>query len=203
MPPAHLSRSGTGGSPTAGSIPRQPPAPTEQSGDCHSQSTHPSLATLHQGSPDALQHPTQRGKVRWLALWSPNSLGKWFYWQLLRIRKIMPSRIFRWSALLRPLALGGSKSNITGSIRSQRSSGTSQIVGNAFPSTTSYLHPSLGRAIAKSFPIAKCLAIAWPPSRLSREGGNPEARLTSNVSYQQYPWIPAFAGKTMPGRMNH
>ena len=33
-------------------------------------------------------------------------------------------------------------------------------------------------AIAKSFPIAKCLAIAWPPSRLSREGGNPEARLT-------------------------
>ena len=26
--------------------------------------------------------------------------------------------------------------------------------------------------------------------RLSREGGNPEARLTSNVSYQQHPWFP-------------
>ena len=49
-----------------------------------------------------------------MVLSSPNSLGKWFHWQLLRIRKIMPSSILRWSALLRPLALGGSNSSITG-----------------------------------------------------------------------------------------
>ena len=78
--------------------------------------------------PASTPHSTQRWKVRcckvrWMVLSSPNSLGKWFHWQPLRIRKIMPSSIFRWSARLRPLALGGSNCNITGSIRSQRSSG--------------------------------------------------------------------------------
>ena len=45
------------------------------------------------------------------------------------MRKITPSSIFRWSTRLRPFPLGGSNSNITGSIRSHRSSGISQIVG--------------------------------------------------------------------------
>ena len=45
------------------------------------------------------------------------------------MRKMTPSSIFRWSTRLRPFALGGSNSKITGSIRSQRSSGISQIVG--------------------------------------------------------------------------
>ena len=98
--------------------------------------------------PPALHTPPNAGKVRWMVLSSPNSLGKWFHWQLLRIRKIMPSSILRWSALLRPLALGGSNSSITGSICSHRSSGTSQIVGSAFPSTTIHLHPSLGTILA-------------------------------------------------------
>ena len=108
--------------------------PMEQSADCHSQSTppnswHSSIRAAQM--PSSTPPPTQRWKVRWMVLSSPNSLGKWFHWQPLRIRKIMPSSIFRWSARLRPRALGGSNCNITGSIRSQRSSGTSQIVGNA------------------------------------------------------------------------
>ena len=64
-----------------------------------------------------------------MVLSSPSSLGKWFHWQELRIRKMTPSSIFRWSTRLRPLALGGSNSKITGSIRSHRSSGISHIVG--------------------------------------------------------------------------
>ena len=59
----------------------------------------------------------------------PSSLGKWFHWQELRIRKMTPSSIFRWFTRLRPFALGGSNSKITGSIRSHRSSGISHIVG--------------------------------------------------------------------------
>ena len=64
-----------------------------------------------------------------MVLSSPSSLGKWFHWQELRIRKMTPSSILRWSTLLRPFALGGSNSKITGSIRSQRSSGISHTVG--------------------------------------------------------------------------
>ena len=105
--------------------------PMEQSADCHSQSTPPNSwhsAIRAAQMPASTPHSTQRWKVRcckvrWMVLSSPNSLGKWFHWQPLRIRKIMPSSIFRWSARLRPLALGGSNCNITGSIRSQRSSG--------------------------------------------------------------------------------
>ncbi len=121
--------------------------PMEQSADCHSQSTppnswHSSIRAAQM--PSSTPPPTQRWKVRWMVLSSPNSLGKWFHWQPLRIRKIMPSSIFPWSARLRPRALGRSNCNITGSIRSQRSSGTSRIVGNGFPSSTIHLHPSLG-----------------------------------------------------------
>ena len=53
-----------------------------------------------------------------MVLSSPKSLGKWFHWQELRIRKMTPSSIFRWSTRLRPFGLGGSNSKITGSIRS-------------------------------------------------------------------------------------
>ena len=59
----------------------------------------------------------------------PRSLGKRFHWQELRIRKMIPSSILRWSTLLRPFGLGGSNCKITGSIRSHRSSGISHIVG--------------------------------------------------------------------------
>ncbi len=45
------------------------------------------------------------------------------------MRKMMPSSILRWSTRLRPFGLGGSNRKITGSIRSQRSSGISHIVG--------------------------------------------------------------------------
>ena len=64
-----------------------------------------------------------------MVLSSPNSLGKRFHWQELRIRKMIPSSTLRWSTLLRPFAFGGSNCKITGSIRSHRSSGISQIVG--------------------------------------------------------------------------
>ena len=64
-----------------------------------------------------------------MVLSSPSSLGKWFHWQELRIRKMTPSSILRWSTLLRPFALGGSNSKITGSIRSHRPSDISHIVG--------------------------------------------------------------------------
>ena len=79
--------------------------------------------------PSSTPPSTQRWKVRWMVLSSPNSLGKWFLWQPLRIRKMTPSSIFRWFTRLRPFALGGSNSKITGSIRSHRSSGISHIVG--------------------------------------------------------------------------
>ena len=101
--------------------------------------------------PASAPHLTQRWKVRWMVLSSPNFWGKWFHWQPLRIRKIMPSSIFRWSTRLRPLDLGGSNSSITGSIRSQRPSGTSQIVGNGFPSSTIHLHPPFGIILATTF----------------------------------------------------
>ena len=125
--------------------------PMEQSADCHSQFTppnswHSSIRTAQM--PSSAPHPTQRWKVRWIVLSSPNSSGKWFHWQPLRIRKTIPSSIFRWSTRLRPFDLGGSNSSITGSIRSQRSSGTSQIVGNGFPSSTTHLHPPLGTTLA-------------------------------------------------------
>ena len=64
-----------------------------------------------------------------MVLSSPNSLGRWFHWQELRIRKMTPSSIFRWFTRLRPFALGGSNSKITGSTRSHKSSGISHIVG--------------------------------------------------------------------------
>jgi hypothetical protein len=101
--------------------------------------------------PSSAPHPTQRWKVRWMVLSSPNSLGRWFHWQPLRSRKIIPSSIFRWSTRLRPFDWGGSNSSITGPIRSQRSSGTSHIVGNGFPSTTIHLHPPLGIILATTF----------------------------------------------------
>ena len=106
--------------------------PMEQSADCHSQSTpsnsrHFSIRAAQ--IPSITPRSTQRWKVRWMVLSSPNSLGKWFHWQELRIRKMTPSSIFRWFTRLRPFALGGSNSKITGSIRCHRSSGISQIVG--------------------------------------------------------------------------
>ena len=63
---------------------RAPPKralPMEQSADCHSQSTPPSSSqpsTRAAQMPSSTPHPTQRWKVRWMVLSSPNSLGKWF-----------------------------------------------------------------------------------------------------------------------------
>ena len=113
-------------------------------------SPHPTPGILLSGQtrcPPAPHTLTSVGRSDgWMVLSSPNSLGRWFHWQPLRSRKIIPSSIFRWSTGLRPFDLGGSNSSITGSIRSQRSSGTSQIVGNGFPSTTIPLHPPLHQA---------------------------------------------------------
>ena len=106
--------------------------PMEQSADCHSQFTpsnsrHSSIKTAQM--PSSTPSSTQRWKVRWMVLSSPSSRGKWFHWQELRIRKMTPSSILRWFTRLRPFALGGSNSKITGSIRPHRSSGISHIVG--------------------------------------------------------------------------
>ena len=79
--------------------------------------------------PSITPRSTQRWKVRWMVLSSPNSRGKRFHWQELRMRKMTPCSILRWSTRLRPFPLGGSNSKITGSIRCHRSSGTSHIVG--------------------------------------------------------------------------
>ena len=118
--------------------------PMEQSADCHSQFTpsnsrHSSISAAQ--IPSSTPPSTQRCKVRWMVLSSPNSRGKWFHWQELRIRKMMPSSIFRWSARLRPRFLGGSNSKITGSIRSHRSSGTSHIVGKVSRCSIFHHHP--------------------------------------------------------------
>ena len=82
-----------------------------------------------------------------MALSTPSSLGKWFLWQEIRIRKMTPSSIFRWFTRLRPFALGGSNSKITGSIRSHRSSGISHIVGRVslFPIIHHPSFPQLNR----------------------------------------------------------
>ena len=127
--------------------------PIEQSADCHSQFTpsnsrHSSIRTAQ--TPSSTPRSTQRWKVRWMVLSSPRSLGKRFHWHELRIRKMMPSSILRWSTRLRPFALGGSNFKITGSIRCHRSSGISHIVGRVslFPithhhTTFPYLNPTL------------------------------------------------------------
>ena len=119
--------------------------PIEQSADCHSQFTpsssrHSSISTAQ--IPSNTPRSTQRWKVRWMVLSSPNSLGKWFHWQELRIRKMTPSSIFRWFTRLRPFGLGGSNSKITGSIRSNRSSGTPHIVGRVSLFPIIHHHPS-------------------------------------------------------------
>ena len=111
------------------------------------------LAFFYRDRPDGLQRPTptQRWKVRWMVLSSPTSLGRWFHWQLLCNLKRIPSNILTWSTRLRLLVLGGSNSRVTGSIRSQRSPGTSQIVANGFPSTTIHVHTPLGTILATPF----------------------------------------------------
>ena len=72
-----------------------------------------------------------------MVLSSPRSFGKRFHRHELRIRKMMPSSILRWSTRLRPFALGGSNFKITGSMRYHRSSDISHIVGRVslFPIT--------------------------------------------------------------------
>ena len=135
------------------SAPPKRALPIEQSADCHSQFTppnswHSSIRTAQM--PSSAPHPTQRWKVRWMVLSSPNSLGRWFHWQPLRSRKIIPSSIFRWSTRLRPFDLGGSNSASPVQF-APKSSGTSQIVGNGFPSTTIHLHPPLQTILATTF----------------------------------------------------
>ena len=70
----------------------------EQSADSHSPSTpsnsrHPSIRTAQ--TPSSAPRSTQRWKVRWRCCHPPNSLGKRFHWQELRIRKMTPSSILR------------------------------------------------------------------------------------------------------------
>ena len=83
--------------------------PIEQSADCHSQSTpsnswHSSIRAAQ--IPSITPRSTQRWKVRWMVLSSPNSLGKRFHWQELRMRNMTPSSIFRWVHPFAPLRPG-------------------------------------------------------------------------------------------------
>jgi hypothetical protein len=94
-----------------------------------------------------------------MVLSSPNPQGKWFHWQELLIRKMMPSSIFRWFTRLRPFALGGSNFKITGSIRSHRSSGTSYIDGKIPPFPIIHHH--------KSFPYINHTPCGFSPSHQS------------------------------------
>ena len=66
---------------------------------------------------------THRWKVRWMVLSSPRSLGKWFHWQELRIRKMTPSSIFRWFHPFAPLRLGWVK------LQNHRFNSLPQIIG--------------------------------------------------------------------------
>ena len=94
---------------SSNSAPPKRAFPIEQSADCHSQFTvnswHSSIRTAQTRS--STPPSTHRWKVRWMVLSSPSSLGKWFHWQELRIRKMTPCSIFRWFTRLRPFALGG------------------------------------------------------------------------------------------------
>ena len=65
-----------------------------------------------------------------MVLSSPGTLGNRFYWRPLHSRKRMPLSVCRAQARLRPLALSESSSRMIGSISSQSSSGTSQMVPN-------------------------------------------------------------------------
>ncbi len=112
---------------TAINLRRPTPVYAVQLPSTPSNSRHSSIRAAQ--IPSITPRSTQRWKVRWMALSSPNSLGKRFHWQELRIRKMTPSSIFRWFTRLRPFALEGSNSKITGSIRCHRSSGIPQIVG--------------------------------------------------------------------------
>ena len=82
-----------------------------QSAACHSQSTPPSSSH----SSTMTDHTWFNTPGRWIVLSSPKVLGRWFHWQPLRKRKIIPLRIGLGLTRLRPVVLGGVPSRITGS----------------------------------------------------------------------------------------
>ena len=118
--------------------------PKPPSAACHSHCPPPSSSHASINIAHMLENTprlTQCWNVRWIVLLLPNSLGKWFHWQPLRIRKIIPLSICRWSARLRPVALGGCITKSTARISSHRSFGTSQMVSRGrcssiYPSST-------------------------------------------------------------------
>ncbi len=71
---------------------------------------------------------THRWNHWWTVLLGPNRSGSWLHWQPLRIRKRIPLSIFLQLATRRPVGLLGQNSSRRGSIRTQSSSGISQIV---------------------------------------------------------------------------
>src|SRR6266849_1559565 len=88
----------------------------------------------------------QRWNQSWTVLLAPNLAGNWSHWQPLRMRKMMPFRICRQLATLRPVAFFGQNSSRIGRMRSHRSSEISQMV------------PSVGTDLRFRF-----LAILDPP----------------------------------------
>ena len=107
------------------------------------------LATLHQGRPDAPQHPTPHPTLE-----GPmdGAIVSQLPGQVVPLAAASHPKdnAFQHLPLVHPFAPPGfGRIQLQyHSIRSQRSSGTSQIVGNAFPSTTIHLHPSLGTILA-------------------------------------------------------
>ena len=66
--------------------------PMAQSADCHAHFMPPNSAHSAAGTArmrGKTPHCTQHWRVRWMALSSPSSRGKWFHWSPLRSRKMM------------------------------------------------------------------------------------------------------------------
>jgi hypothetical protein len=70
----------------------------------------------------------QRWNQSWTVLLGPNLRGSCSHWQPVRIRKMIPLKAARQSAVRRPVGFLGQNSKKMGRIRSHMASGTSQIV---------------------------------------------------------------------------
>jgi hypothetical protein len=109
--------------------------PSRPSAACHCQSTAPSSshAAANSAQMRCMTPPAdQRWNQSWTVLLGPNLRGNWSHWQPERIRKMMPLRAWRQLAWCRPVALAGQNSWRMGRTRSQRASGTSQIVASGW-----------------------------------------------------------------------
>ena len=116
-------------------VPPKRAFPIAPSAACHSKSTPPSsshssmsLSQMRSNTPSS----THLWKVRCTDESSGNSLGNWFHWQPVLIRKMTVSKASRWSMRGLLVLFGGSCSVRIGWIFSHNWSGTRQIVGIGF-----------------------------------------------------------------------